>query len=106
MTPLLYTEYLNYESGKFSKNRGLGVFGTDARQTDVPADIFRFYLAFMRPETQDTAFSWQDFAARNNSELNNNLGNFIYRYWSEQNSFFVKIFPLSTDFIHLYTFNR
>ena len=30
---LIATEYLNYEDGKFSKSRGVGVFGTDAKNT-------------------------------------------------------------------------
>jgi methionyl-tRNA synthetase len=30
---LIATEYLNYEDGKFSKSRGVGVFGNDAIQT-------------------------------------------------------------------------
>jgi len=33
----------------------------------------------MRPEGQDTQFSWSDFILKNNSELLNNLGNFINR---------------------------
>lgn len=45
------TEYLNYEDAKFSKSRGVGVFGDQARDTGIPADIFRFYLLFVRPET-------------------------------------------------------
>lgn len=32
-----------------------------------------------RPEGQDSSFSWNDLAARNNSELLNNLGNFVNR---------------------------
>ena len=73
------TEYLNYESGKFSKSRGVGVFGDQAAQTDIDADVWRFYLLYMRPESQDTHFSWNDFMLKNNSELLNNLGNFINR---------------------------
>jgi len=73
------TEYLNYEDDKFSKSRGVGVFGNNAKETGIPADIFRFYLLFLRPENQDSAFSWADFVTRNNSELLNNLGNFINR---------------------------
>jgi methionyl-tRNA synthetase len=46
------TEYLNYEDGKFSKSRGIGVFGNDAIETDIPADVWRFYLLFIRPERQ------------------------------------------------------
>lgn len=76
---IMATEYLNYEDGKFSKSRGIGVFGTDAQETGIPADIWRFYLASARPEGQDSSFSWNDLAARNNSELLNNLGNFINR---------------------------
>ena len=45
-------EYLNYEDGKFSKSRGVGVFGNDAMNTAIPADIYRFYLLYVRPETQ------------------------------------------------------
>ena len=73
------TEYLNYEDGKFSKSRGVGVFGNHAKDTGIPADIWRFYLLFIRPESQDSAFSWDDLMMKNNSELLNNLGNFINR---------------------------
>ncbi|XP_013384289.1 methionine--tRNA ligase, cytoplasmic [Lingula anatina] len=72
-------EYLNYEDGKFSKSRGIGVFGNNAQETGVPADIWRFYLLFIRPESQDSTFAWEDFVLKNNSELLNNLGNFINR---------------------------
>lgn len=78
-TNIMATEYLNYEDGKFSKSRGIGVFGNDAQDTGIPADVWRFYLASARPEGQDSNFSWADLVARNNSELLNNLGNFINR---------------------------
>jgi methionyl-tRNA synthetase len=74
------TEFLNYEDGKFSKSRGVGVFGNDAINTGIPADLYRFYLLFVRPETQDSVFNWADFALKVNTELVNNLGNFINRY--------------------------
>ncbi|KAL6086355.1 hypothetical protein STEG23_000153 [Scotinomys teguina] len=76
---LIATEYLNYEDGKFSKSRGVGVFGDMAQDTGIPADIWRFYLLYIRPEGQDSAFSWTDMMIKNNSELLNNLGNFINR---------------------------
>ncbi|GBP29777.1 Methionine--tRNA ligase, cytoplasmic [Eumeta japonica] len=74
-----FLEYLNYEEGKFSKSRGVGVFGTDAQDTGIPADVWRFYLASIRPETSDSSFSWVELGTRNNSELLNNLGNFCHR---------------------------
>lgn len=49
---LFFLEYLNYEDGKFSKSRGIGVFGDNAKETGIPADIFRFYLLYVRPESQ------------------------------------------------------
>lgn len=73
------TEYLNYEDDKFSKSRGVGVFGDHAESTGIPADIFRFYLLYVRPESQDSAFQWSDMFLKNNSELLNNLGNFVNR---------------------------
>ena len=48
----LFVEYLNYEDQKFSKSKGIGVFGNQAKETSVDSDIFRFYLAYIRPETQ------------------------------------------------------
>ncbi|NWW53673.1 SYMC protein, partial [Pedionomus torquatus] len=68
--------------GKFSKSRGVGVFGDMAKDTGIPADIWRFYLLYLRPEGQDSVFSWSDLMLKNNSELLNNLGNFINRFWN------------------------
>ncbi|KAI4154638.1 MAG: hypothetical protein L6R39_001375 [Caloplaca ligustica] len=73
------TEYLNYEGGKFSKSRGVGVFGNNARDTKVPADVWRYYLLKNRPETGDTQFEWRSFIENNNSELLAKLGNLVNR---------------------------
>jgi methionyl-tRNA synthetase len=73
------TEYLNYENGKFSKSRGVGVFGDGAKETGIPPSVWRYYLLANRPETQDSQFEWKAFIAANNSELLNNIGNFINR---------------------------
>ena len=73
------TEYLQYEAGKFSKSRGVGVFGDNAAETGIPSEVWRYYLLAVRPETNDTAFQWNDFADRNNNELMSNLGNFVHR---------------------------
>ena len=76
---LMSTEYLNYEDAKFSKSRGVGVFGNDAQATGIPSDVWRFYLIYIRPENQDSAFQWDDLMLKNNSELLANLGNFVNR---------------------------
>ncbi|XP_017536286.3 methionine--tRNA ligase, cytoplasmic isoform X2 [Manis javanica] len=90
---IIATEYLNYEDGKFSKSRGVGVFGDMAQDTGIPADIWRFYLLYIRPEGQDSAFSWTDMLLKNNSELLNNLGNFINRAGMFVSKFFGGFVP-------------
>jgi methionyl-tRNA synthetase len=55
------TEFLNYEDIKFSKTNSTGVFGDDAKNSGIPAEVWRFYLLINRPETADTAFLWKDF---------------------------------------------
>ena len=55
-----HLEYLNYEGGKFSKSHNRGVFGPAAKETGIPASVWRYYLISTRPETQDAMFSWSD----------------------------------------------
>ncbi|MDR2518154.1 MAG: methionine--tRNA ligase [Spirochaetaceae bacterium] len=73
------TEYLNYESGKFSKSKGVGVFGTDAMETGIAPDLWRFYIFYNRPEKADALFTWKDFQEKVNGELIGNLGNLVNR---------------------------
>ena len=87
------TEYLNYEDDKFSKSRGVGVFGSDVQSTGIDADIYRFYLLFVRPEDQDTKFSWSDLVLKVNTELLNNVGNFINRALSFLDKTYAGIIP-------------
>ncbi|KAI7983170.1 putative methionine--tRNA ligase [Camellia lanceoleosa] len=82
MKTISVTEYLNYETGKFSKSKGIGVFGNDAKDTNIPVEVWRYYLLTNRPEVSDTLFTWADLQAKLNSELLNNLGNFINRVLS------------------------
>ncbi len=73
------TEYLNYEDTKFSKSRNVGVFGTDVKETGIPTDLWRFYLLFIRPEKNDSAFNWEEFFERINSDFLDNIGNLVNR---------------------------
>ena len=73
------TEYLNYETGKFSKSLGTGVFGDEVRETGIPADVWRFYLLKTRPEKNDTLFQWNDFQDKINNELIANIANLVNR---------------------------
>jgi methionyl-tRNA synthetase len=73
------TEYLNYEKEKFSKSRNIGVFGTDVMESEIPVDLWRFYLLFNRPEKSDSNFSWDTFLEDINSNFIDNIGNLINR---------------------------
>ena len=77
------TEYLNYENGKFSKSRGVGVFGSQAKETDIPSDVWRFYLIYVRPEVQDTEFQVDKTNFMKylmiEREINNNFSGAIFK---------------------------
>ena len=77
------TEYLNYENGKFSKSRGVGVFGSQAKETDIPSDVWRFYLIYVRPEVQDTEFQVYKTNLMKylmiEREINNNFSGAIFK---------------------------
>ncbi|KAL1984601.1 hypothetical protein VTN96DRAFT_8903 [Rasamsonia emersonii] len=72
-------EYLNYEGGKFSKSKGVGVFGNNAKDIGVDPDIWRYYLLSRRPESNDSEFKWEEFVNANNNDLLKNLGNLVQR---------------------------
>lgn len=72
-------EYLNYEGKQFSKSRGVGVFTNNAKDSGIHPDIWRYYLMSIRPENQDTNFTWSDMQEKINSDLVNNFGNLINR---------------------------
>lgn len=100
LNTLSTTEYLNYENTKFSKSRGVGVFGDTAKETGVPPSVWRYFLLANRPETGDTQFEWTSFVATNNNELLANFGNFVNRVIKFTNSKLEGVVP---DFSASYT---
>jgi len=85
---LSITAFLNYEGDKFSKSRSVGVFGNDAEESGIAADLWRYYLFRIRPENDDTEFTWSDFEAKVNNELVGNFGNLINRLTNLTEKFF------------------
>ncbi len=75
------TEFLLYEGDKFSKSERRGIWMDEALVL-LPADYWRFYMIYIRPEHKDSNFSWEDFEAKINDELNDTLGNLIHRVLS------------------------
>ncbi|KAJ3213744.1 hypothetical protein HK099_007212 [Clydaea vesicula] len=87
------TEWLQYENTKFSKSKGVGVFGNDALSSGVPADVYRYFLLSIRPETNDAQFTWKALIAANNNELLANLGNFVNRLVKFVNAKYDSVIP-------------
>ncbi len=75
------TEYLMYEGKKFSKRERIGIWIDEALEI-APADYWRWVLARLRPETRDQNFTWTEFYRIVNSELNDDIGNFVHRVLS------------------------
>jgi methionyl-tRNA synthetase len=48
-------------------------------ETGIPADVWRFYIFYNRPEKSDAMFTWDDFQEKVNGELIGNLGNLVNR---------------------------
>jgi methionyl-tRNA synthetase len=72
------TEFILFDNKRFSKSHRVGVW-IDETLRVAPADCWRYVLIAIRPETKDANFTWKDFQARVNADLNDALGNFIHR---------------------------
>jgi methionyl-tRNA synthetase len=96
-------EFLNYEGDKISKSRNWGIFLDvqngevkviqNENSIEVDADLLRFYLALIMPETKDSDFVWKDFQEKVNAELIGNFGNFVYRTLSFLRTNFNSVVP-------------
>ena len=80
-------EFLNLEGDKMSTSRNwkldmqdyIDDFIKAPGGTESMADVLRYYLTQIAPETKDSEFTWKGFQDANNSELVSILGNFINR---------------------------
>lgn len=78
VTDLPANQYVNLEGKQFSKSKGWYV-DADEAITQFGSDALRFYLTSLIPETSDSSFTWKSMELKINSELANNIGNFINR---------------------------
>lgn len=72
------TEFLQFKGEKASKSQRIGIWIDEALEL-FPADYWRYFLIATRPETKDSNFTWEIFAEKINSDLNDTFGNFIHR---------------------------
>jgi len=71
-------EFLMFKGGKLSKSRG-GAIDIPSVLARYDADIVRYYLSVVMPDTHDSDFSWDDFQVKINNELVSALGNYYHR---------------------------
>ncbi len=80
-------EFMNLEGDKMSTSRGWSIemeeYINDWIKQPVGgesmADVLRYYLTTISPETKDSEFTWKGFQDANNSELVSIFGNFVNR---------------------------
>ncbi|MFX0202177.1 MAG: class I tRNA ligase family protein, partial [Candidatus Hodarchaeota archaeon] len=72
------TQFMNISGEKMSAGRERGVWLPDMLER-YDADQIRYYATATMPETKDSDFSFEDLAAKNNSELLAVYGNFVHR---------------------------
>ncbi|MEL9929425.1 MAG: methionine--tRNA ligase [Sulfolobales archaeon] len=92
------TEYILYEGEKFSKSRRIGLWIDEALEIIPEADYWRYALMRMRPEERDSNFSWREFHRIVNSELNDDIGNFVHRVLIFIRRFFNSTVPEPGEF--------
>jgi methionyl-tRNA synthetase len=101
-------EFMNLEGDKMSTSRGWSIemedFIADWVRPDnggpQMADVLRYYLTAIAPETKDSEFTWKGFQDANNSELVSIFGNFVNRTWVLAHKLCSgKIPPLHTDIL-------
>ncbi|CAI9265415.1 unnamed protein product [Lactuca saligna] len=76
------SEFTIENEDETNQAKGVGVFGNNAQDTNIPVEVWRYYLLTNRPKVSDILFTWIDLQAKLNTELLNNLGNFINRVLS------------------------
>lgn len=80
-------EFMNLEGDKMSTSRGWSIEMDDyindwikqENGGESMADVLRYYLTAIAPETKDSEFTWKGFQDANNSELVSIFGNYVNR---------------------------
>jgi methionyl-tRNA synthetase len=87
-------EFLNLEGDKISTSRDWAVWLHEFNE-EFPGkqDVLRYVLCSIAPESKDSEFTWDDFQARNNSELVAIYGNFVNRATVLVNKYYEGVVP-------------
>lgn len=80
-------EFMNLEGDKMSTSRGWSIemdeyindWIKQENGGESMADVLRYYLTAIAPETKDSEFTWKGFQDANNNELVSVFGNYVNR---------------------------
>ncbi|MFB6069756.1 MAG: methionine--tRNA ligase [Halanaeroarchaeum sp.] len=71
--------FVNLEGRAFSTSRNRAIWADDYLETDFSTDLLRYYVATAGNFERDVDFTWDRFQERVNTELADDVGNFVYR---------------------------
>ncbi len=95
-------EFLNLEGDKFSTSRNWAVWLHEYIEAyPDKLDELKYVLTSIAPETKDSEFTWKEYQTRINSELADNLGNFINRVTVLTQKYYEGLVPEPGEFTYL-----
>jgi len=71
--------FVNLDGQSFSTSRNRAVWADEYLETGFDPDLLRYYIATAGNFERDVDFSWDRFQERINTELADDVGNFVYR---------------------------
>lgn len=95
-------EFLNLEGDKFSTSRNWAVWLHEYIEAyPDKLDELKYVLTSIAPETKDSEFTWKEYQTRINSELADNLGNFVNRVTVLTQKYYGGLVPEPGEFTEL-----
>ena len=71
--------FVNLDGAGFSTSRDRAVWADEYLESPFETDLLRYYIATAGAFERDIDFSWEAFQERVNTELADDVGNFVYR---------------------------
>jgi methionyl-tRNA synthetase len=71
--------FVNLDGAGFSTSRNRAVWADEYLESPFDTDLLRYYIATAGAFERDIDFSWESFQERVNTELADDVGNFVYR---------------------------
>jgi methionyl-tRNA synthetase len=71
--------FVNLDGAGFSTSRDRAVWADEYLEAPFDTDLLRYYIATAGAFERDIDFSWERFQERVNTELADDVGNFVYR---------------------------